>query len=167
MQRRSNVFDVGQTLDKCYTNVLRLLGCIWSHYCLFYNQSIFFVPLKLAIAKAMMPTSPFQCGDRLYTSESDVCRRQIMTCKDGPCTEWIKTFHKPYIYNTGIQMKRKELTIYISHLWSIQIDKNFDLHGLYQNNSALWGLKRTSTQDAQVNNLHYMDNRKAVCSPPE
>ena len=29
----------------------------------------------------------FQCGDRLYTSESDVYRRQILTCKDGPRTE--------------------------------------------------------------------------------
>ena len=27
---------------------------------------------------------PFQCGDRLYTSESDVYRRQILTYKDGP-----------------------------------------------------------------------------------
>ena len=26
---------------------------------------------------------PFQCGDRLYTSESDVCRRHILTYKDG------------------------------------------------------------------------------------
>ena len=26
----------------------------------------------------------FQCGDRLYTSESDVCRRQILTSKNGP-----------------------------------------------------------------------------------
>ena len=25
-----------------------------------------------------------QCGDRLYTSESDVYRRQILTYKDGP-----------------------------------------------------------------------------------
>ena len=30
---------------------------------------------------------PFQCGDRLYTSESDVCRRQILAYKDGPRTE--------------------------------------------------------------------------------
>ena len=29
----------------------------------------------------------FQCGDRLYTSESDFYRRQIMTSKDGPRTE--------------------------------------------------------------------------------
>ena len=26
VQRRPNVFDAGQTLYKCYTNVLRLLG---------------------------------------------------------------------------------------------------------------------------------------------
>ena len=32
---------------------------------------------------------PFQCVDRLYTSESDVCRRQIMTYEDGPRTERI------------------------------------------------------------------------------
>ena len=35
---------------------------------------------------------PFQCGNRLYTSESDVCRRQILTYKDGPRTERIKIF---------------------------------------------------------------------------
>ena len=29
----------------------------------------------------------FQCGDILYTSESDVSRRQILTYKDGPRTE--------------------------------------------------------------------------------
>ena len=28
--------------------------------------------------------------DRLYTSESDVCRRQILTCKDDPRTKRIK-----------------------------------------------------------------------------
>ena len=33
----------------------------------------------------------FQCGDRLYTSESDVCRRQILTYKDGPRTERVKS----------------------------------------------------------------------------
>ena len=27
---------------------------------------------------------PFQRGDRLYTSESDVCRRQILTYKVDP-----------------------------------------------------------------------------------
>ena len=30
-----------------------------------------------------MSYEPFQRGDRLYTSESDVCRRQILTYKDG------------------------------------------------------------------------------------
>ena len=29
----------------------------------------------------------FQCGDRLYTSDYDVCRRHILTYKDGPRTE--------------------------------------------------------------------------------
>ena len=37
-------------------------------------------------------TEPFQCGDRLCTSESDVSRRQILTYKDGPRTESIKIF---------------------------------------------------------------------------
>ena len=32
----------------------------------------------------------FQNGDRLYTSESDVYRRQIQMYKDGPRTEGIK-----------------------------------------------------------------------------
>ena len=33
----------------------------------------------------------FQCGDRLYASESDVYRRQILTYKDAPRTERVKT----------------------------------------------------------------------------
>ena len=33
----------------------------------------------------------FQCGDRLYTSESDVYRRQILTYKDGPRNEGVDT----------------------------------------------------------------------------
>ena len=38
---------------------------------------------------------PFECGYceyRLYTSESDVCRRQIMTLEDDPRTERSKIF---------------------------------------------------------------------------
>ena len=35
---------------------------------------------------------PFQRGDRLYTSESDVYRRHIVTYKDGPRTERSKIF---------------------------------------------------------------------------
>ena len=35
---------------------------------------------------------PFQHGDRLYTSESDVCRRQTLTYKDDPRSERIKIF---------------------------------------------------------------------------
>ena len=33
----------------------------------------------------------FRYGDRFYTSESDVYRRQILTCKDDPRTEMVKT----------------------------------------------------------------------------
>ena len=36
---------------------------------------------------ALMQHQPFQCGDRLYTPESDVCRRQILTYKVDPRTE--------------------------------------------------------------------------------
>ena len=32
----------------------------------------------------------FQCGDRLYTSESDVYRRQTLTHKDDPRAERLK-----------------------------------------------------------------------------
>ena len=35
----------------------------------------------------------FQCEDRLYTSESDVYRRQILTYKDGPRTERVDSGH--------------------------------------------------------------------------
>ena len=34
----------------------------------------------------------FSASDRLYTSESDVCRRQILTYKDDPRTERINIF---------------------------------------------------------------------------
>ena len=37
----------------------------------------------------------FQCGDRLYTSESDVYRRQILTYEDGPRTERVKYITLP------------------------------------------------------------------------
>ena len=53
---------------------------------------------------------PFQRVDRLYTSESDVYRRQILTYKDGPRTKRIeKNLIAVYTYNIGLQMKRKEL----------------------------------------------------------
>ena len=32
----------------------------------------------------------FQCGDRLYTSESDVYRRQILTYKDVPALKELR-----------------------------------------------------------------------------
>ena len=39
VQRRPNVFDVGPTLYKCYTNVLCLLGTLC------FNQSVFYCDL--------------------------------------------------------------------------------------------------------------------------
>ena len=38
----------------------------------------------------------FPCGDRLYTSESDVYRRQILTYKDGPRAVRVKLAEKNY-----------------------------------------------------------------------
>ena len=54
---------------------------------------------------------PLQRGDRLSTSESDVCRRQILTSKVDPRTERVKIFIMVLDpYNIGIEMKRKMLT---------------------------------------------------------
>ena len=36
--------------------------------------------------------SPLQCGDILYSSESDVCGRQILTIKVDPRTARVKVF---------------------------------------------------------------------------
>ena len=81
-----------------------------------------FVPLLL----------PFQRGDRLYTSESNVYRRQILTYKGGPRTEKFKIFimvvdvwHR---YSSESEPR---------HLWWFQLEKPFGRHGLYSNISAL------------------------------
>ena len=69
-------------------------------------------------------TGPFLChyrfqrGDRFYTSESDVCRRQILTYKNDPITEIIKIFIMAP--NIGIQMMIANGR------------KPFGLHGLYK-----------------------------------
>ena len=52
-------------------------------------------------------------------SESDVCRRQILTYKDPPCTEIIKIFIMAQ--NIGIQLKREEIT---KNFMMISIKKN-------------------------------------------
>ena len=56
----------------------------------------------------------FQCGDRVYTSESDVCRRQILTYKDGPRTE---RFNNSYsVIETTVPVNMSSvLIIYLSH----------------------------------------------------
>ena len=43
-----------------------------------------FGSLLLLLLQPLEIRSHFQCGDRLYTSESDVYRRQILTYTDGP-----------------------------------------------------------------------------------
>ena len=45
-----------------------------------------------SLKHCLFGVSPFMRGDRLYTPESDVCRRQILTYKDDPRTERIKLF---------------------------------------------------------------------------
>ena len=55
-----------------------------------------------------------QCGNRLYSSESDVCRRQI---KIDPRTVRVKFL-----------MNQKELTKTLISNWK----KTFGLHGLYK-----------------------------------
>ena len=40
----------------------------------------------------LVGSSPFQCGDRFYTSDSDVYRRQVLTSKVNPRTEKVKIF---------------------------------------------------------------------------
>ena len=43
----------------------------------------------------------FQCGDWLYTSESGVYRRQILTYKDGPRAERVNSLFITYCHLSG------------------------------------------------------------------
>ena len=45
--------------------------------------------------------------DRLYTTEFDVCGRQILTSKVDPRTERIKLFLMAADHSIGIQMNQK------------------------------------------------------------
>ena len=55
---------------------------------IFYRSQLIY----MTISTCKFSACPFQCGDRLYTSVSDVCRRQMLTYKDDPRTEGIKIF---------------------------------------------------------------------------
>ena len=46
----------------------------------------------MLLVHAIIHVQLFQCLNRFYTSESDVCIRQILTYKNGPRTERIKIF---------------------------------------------------------------------------
>ena len=81
-------------------------------YILFYNDIIVGLSTERISIKMKMffpgnLLTPSMWG-RLYKSESEVCRRQILTYKDDPCTERIKILI--LIHNIGIQMEQKELT---------------------------------------------------------
>ena len=54
----------------------------------------------------------FQCGDRLYTTESDVIRRQILTYKDDPRAERAKGLKHRItgIISTCCMTRRRNLT---------------------------------------------------------
>ena len=70
------------------------------------------------------------------TSESDVCRRQILTPKVDPRYVRIKiSIMVVYTHNIGIQMKRKELT---KTFMMISNSKTpFGLQGFHKKHSAL------------------------------
>ena len=60
---------------------------IWNHHkCLNY---LFLIHLNTYVMglRPLEIFSLFQCGERLYTSESVVYRQQILTYKDGPRAE--------------------------------------------------------------------------------
>ena len=83
-----------------------------------YNTA--FTPTSSNIASTCVTKwhiqKPFQRGYRLYTSESDVWRRQILTYKYGPRTE--KNIYFQWQCMT-IQMKREELTKTFMVSWKI------------------------------------------------
>ena len=57
------------------------------------NLSFPFIDLSLRFSPNIILLSyPLECGNRLYTSESDVCRRQIPTSKVDPRTQKVKNF---------------------------------------------------------------------------
>ena len=56
------------------------------------NQLLYYYRRVWSMRRQKETYQPIQSGDRLYTSEYDVCRRQILTYKDGPHTEITKLF---------------------------------------------------------------------------
>ena len=58
-------------------------------------------------------------GDRLYTSESDACRRQILTYKTGPRTDSVNPLSAKHDYNR-----------FKSVLLADQISKDLEILGI-------------------------------------
>ena len=72
----------------------------------------------------------------LTLTESDVCRRQILTYIDDPRNERIKIFLIAIdTYNIRIQIIQTDLTK--TFMMLLNYIKPFDPHGLYKNNSTL------------------------------
>ena len=76
---------------------------------------------------------------RLYTSESEVCRRQILSYKEIPALKKNYNGRNPHNHdNIGIQKNGKELNK--TFMTILNWKKNFGLQDLYSNNPALQGL---------------------------
>ena len=61
----------------------------------------------------------FQCRDRLYTSESDVYRRQILTYKDGPRTERVKyPSNRDFVCICSVSGSQTLKIFYLSHSYT-------------------------------------------------
>ena len=97
-----NCYRTKNMHGKYLTNVIIMILC-----CAYTTkQNIYNTMLRFRITVTVTPQL-FQHRDRLYTSESDVCRRQILMYKDGPHAERIKIF-VIYTHNIGIQINWKE-----------------------------------------------------------
>ena len=59
----------------------------------------------------------FQCGDRLYASESDVYRRQILTSKDGPRAE--RVLSKQLLLFANVAVYPVMFIVEKHHYWSL------------------------------------------------
>ena len=57
----------------------------WAAFSFEYLYDMDLWPLEIVLL--------LQCGDRLQTSESDICRRQILTSKVDPCAVRVKALH--------------------------------------------------------------------------
>ena len=72
----------------------------------------------------------FQCGDRLYASESDVYRRQILTYKDGPRAERVLSnqlllFASVAVYPVMFIVEKHHYWSLHPRCWSLAIPRGY------------------------------------------